>query len=85
MILFLFLLCELNAFYLKYLLWIPPAHPINIYRLFVFFLFTLPAIREVYQYLSDPRCKRIGMRAATDPVLDREMADLQRCEKVGKV
>ncbi|KAJ3282818.1 PSS-domain-containing protein [Rhizoclosmatium globosum] len=54
---------ELNAFYLKALLWIPPPHFINVLRLVVMFFFCMPATREVYQYLSDPRCKRIGYHA----------------------
>ncbi|KAI9350111.1 phosphatidyl serine synthase-domain-containing protein [Obelidium mucronatum] len=54
---------ELNAFYLKALLWIPPPHFINITRLIVMFFFCMPATREVYQYLSDPRCKRLGYHA----------------------
>ncbi|KAI8869095.1 PSS-domain-containing protein [Ramicandelaber brevisporus] len=55
-----FLICELNAFYLKFLLWIPPEHPLVTYRLILMFLFGLPAVREFYDYLSDPNCKRIG-------------------------
>ncbi|KAJ3062994.1 hypothetical protein HDU98_001129 [Podochytrium sp. JEL0797] len=54
---------ELNAFYLKALLWVPPPHPINIIRLVAMFFFCLPATREVYQYLSDARCKRLGHHA----------------------
>ncbi|CAO3642675.1 unnamed protein product [Cunninghamella echinulata] len=48
-----FLQCELNCFYLKYLLWVPPEHPINTYRLILAFLFALPGARDLYQYLSD--------------------------------
>ncbi|KAJ3234962.1 hypothetical protein HDU81_000981 [Chytriomyces hyalinus] len=54
---------ELNAFYLKALLWLPPPHFINVLRLVTMFLFCMPATREVYQYLSDPRCKRLGYHA----------------------
>jgi phosphatidylserine synthase 2 len=49
-----FLQAELNAFYLKYLLWIPPSNPINTYRLIFFAIAGAPAIREAYQYLIDP-------------------------------
>ena len=52
-ILFLFLLCELNAFYLKYLMWIPPSHVINILRLCLYFLVGIVAVREAYQLMSD--------------------------------
>lgn len=52
-LLFQALQCELNCFYLKYLLWVPPEHPLNTYRLTLMFLFSLPAARDVYQYLMD--------------------------------
>jgi phosphatidylserine synthase 2 len=55
--------CELNCFYLKYLLWVPPEHLLNTYRLILLFLFALPGAREVYQYISDPNCKRMGAHA----------------------
>jgi phosphatidylserine synthase 2 len=45
--------CELNCFYLKYLVWIPPEHPLLTYRLILVFFFALPATREAYQYLVD--------------------------------
>ncbi|KAI7886111.1 PSS-domain-containing protein [Lichtheimia hyalospora FSU 10163] len=59
--------CELNCFYLKYLLWVPPEHPLNTYRLTLMFLFSLPAARDVYQYLmdgpNDNGTKRLGAHA----------------------
>ena len=55
--------CELNAFYLKTLLWIPIHHPFNLSRLILYFLFSVPAVREAFQYVSDPRCKRLGTHA----------------------
>ncbi|EGF82974.1 hypothetical protein BATDEDRAFT_84504 [Batrachochytrium dendrobatidis JAM81] len=55
--------CELNAFYLKYLLWVPVSHPINLCRLLFFFFMCLPALREAYQYLTDRNCKTFGMHA----------------------
>jgi phosphatidylserine synthase 2 len=57
------LTCEMNAFYLKYLLWIPVSSRINLYRLIFYFLLCLPAVREGYQFISDPKCKRLGMFA----------------------
>ena len=48
------LMNELNAFYLKYLLWLEPPHFLNVIRLVYYFLAGMPAIRELYQYLSDP-------------------------------
>ncbi|KAK0202127.1 phosphatidyl serine synthase-domain-containing protein [Desarmillaria ectypa] len=50
-----FLAAELNPFYLKTLLWMEPDHPIVIMRLAFVFLCALPAVRELYQYINDPR------------------------------
>jgi len=50
-----FLAAELNPFYLKTLLWMEPDHPIIILRLAFIFLCALPAVRELYQYINDPR------------------------------
>ncbi|KNC47161.1 phosphatidylserine synthase [Thecamonas trahens ATCC 50062] len=51
---------ELCAFFLKTLLWIPPPHPINPLRLFVWWLIALPALREFYEFVTNPKCKRFG-------------------------
>lgn len=37
------------------LLWMEPDHPIVILRLMFVFLCALPAVRELYQYINDPR------------------------------
>ncbi|ORX63009.1 PSS-domain-containing protein, partial [Hesseltinella vesiculosa] len=58
-----FMQCELNCFYLKYLLWVPPEHPLNTYRLILMFLFALPGARDVYQYLADQKTNRLGAHA----------------------
>lgn len=50
-----FLAAELNPFYLKFLLWMEPDHPIIILRLIGVFLCGLPAVRELYTYMNDPR------------------------------
>ncbi|KAJ6585493.1 phosphatidylserine synthase 2 [Mycena capillaripes] len=50
-----FLAAELNPFYLKSLLWMEPEHPIVIMRLAFIFLCALPAVRELFQYINDPR------------------------------
>ncbi|CAG8438723.1 2400_t:CDS:2 [Scutellospora calospora] len=62
-LLFAFLQVELNSFYLKYLLWIPPDNPINTYRATLLFMCSIPATREAYQYLTDKECKRFGPQA----------------------
>lgn len=54
---------ELNAFYLKYLLWVPPAHWLNIARIALHALAGAVAVREMYQYFSDRKCKRLGAQA----------------------
>ncbi|THU92447.1 phosphatidylserine synthase 2 [Dendrothele bispora CBS 962.96] len=50
-----FLAAELNPFYLKALLWMEPDHPFVIARLAFVFLWALPAVRELYQYVNAPR------------------------------
>jgi len=55
MLLAVFLVAELNPFYLKSLLWMEPDHPIIIGRLAGIFLCGLPAVRELYQYINSPR------------------------------
>ena len=59
----LWLLCELNCFYLKYLLWIPTPHIINQVRLLSIVFSGAVALRECYQYFSDLQCKRLGTQA----------------------
>lgn len=55
----LFLLSELNAFYLKYLLWIPVEHPINLVRLILYALMGSVTIREAYQFFSENASYRV--------------------------
>jgi phosphatidylserine synthase 2 len=43
---------ELNAFFLKTLLWIPPPHFINILRLLFLWLLALPAAKEYHEFLE---------------------------------
>eukprot|EP01112_Ceratiomyxa_fruticulosa_P016204 TRINITY_DN4861_c0_g1_i1.p1 TRINITY_DN4861_c0_g1~~TRINITY_DN4861_c0_g1_i1.p1 ORF type:complete len:448 (+),score=87.58 TRINITY_DN4861_c0_g1_i1:390-1733(+) len=51
---------ELNAFFLKYLLWIPPPHPINVVRLFIWSAIGMPGLREYYSFVTDTNTKRFG-------------------------
>jgi len=39
------LLFEINHFFLKTVLWVPPLNPLNTYRLMILFLFALPGIK----------------------------------------
>jgi phosphatidylserine synthase 2 len=48
-----FLLVEVNAFFLKYVLWVPPLNPLNTYRLCLFFLLGIPAVREYYIFIEN--------------------------------
>lgn len=56
-----FLTVELNAFFLKFCLWIPPRNPLNAYRLIIWWLIALPTIREYNSYLQDRKpTKKVG-------------------------
>ena len=48
----LFLLCEVNHFFLKYELWVPPLNPLNTYRLSFMFLMGLPAVKQYYEFMD---------------------------------
>lgn len=54
---------ELNAFFLKHVLYLPSADPLNIYRLIIWWLCGCPAIREIYLYITDEKYKRLGTQA----------------------
>uniref|UniRef100_A0A0C9S9T1 CDP-diacylglycerol--serine O-phosphatidyltransferase n=1 Tax=Wollemia nobilis TaxID=56998 RepID=A0A0C9S9T1_9CONI len=56
-----FLTVELNAFFLKFCLWIPPRNPLNAYRLIIWWLIAVPTIREYNSYLQDRKpMKKVG-------------------------
>jgi len=57
------LFVELNAFFLKFVLWIPPPHPVNVARLVLWWSIGLAGTREFYQWATDPNCKRFGLGA----------------------
>ena len=48
-----FLTVELNTFFLKFCLWVPPRNPVIIYRLVLWWLIAIPTIREYNSYLQD--------------------------------
>ena len=54
---------DLNAFFLKDFLWLKPSHFVNVTRLVVWFFSACPAVREYYQFVVDPRQKRLGTQA----------------------
>ncbi|KAH8852767.1 Phosphatidylserine synthase 2 [Schistosoma japonicum] len=57
------LTAELNTFYLKFVLWVPPPHFLCLGRLIFLILMGATAIREYFEYLDDPKCKRFGRQA----------------------
>ena len=63
LIIFLFLVTELNTFYLKFVLWWKPEHWLNGARLFFMLLWGAVALREVFQSLDDPNCHTIGRQS----------------------
>lgn len=54
---------DLNSFVLKTLLWIPPSNFLNVVRLIIYFFTGMPALRQLYIYITDPNCKRLGSHA----------------------
>ncbi|KAA3476703.1 CDP-diacylglycerol--serine O-phosphatidyltransferase 1-like [Gossypium australe] len=56
-----FLTVELNTFFLKFCLWIPPRNPVVVYRLILWWLIAIPTIREYNSYLQDRKpVKKVG-------------------------
>jgi phosphatidylserine synthase 2 len=52
---------EVNAFFLKLCLWIPPRNPLNSYRLLIWWLIANPAIREYNSFLQTRKpTKKLG-------------------------
>lgn len=47
-----FLLFEVNHFFLKYVLWVPPTNPLNTIRLLLLLGIGLPGMRECYEYIE---------------------------------
>jgi len=58
-----FLLMELNTFYLKFVLWIPPPHLLNPIRLLFSLLWGAVCLRETFQLLDDPSCEQLGRQS----------------------
>ncbi|XP_073007063.1 CDP-diacylglycerol--serine O-phosphatidyltransferase 2-like isoform X2 [Typha latifolia] len=56
-----FMTVELNTFFLKFCLWIPPRNPLVVYRLILWWLIAIPTIREYNSYLQDSKpTKKVG-------------------------
>ncbi|XP_070283233.1 phosphatidylserine synthase 2 isoform X2 [Myotis yumanensis] len=59
-----FLLAELNTFYLKFVLWLPPEHSLVLLRLVFFVNVGGVAMREIYDFMDDPKPhKKLGQQA----------------------
>uniref|UniRef100_A0A8C7QM81 Phosphatidylserine synthase n=1 Tax=Oncorhynchus mykiss TaxID=8022 RepID=A0A8C7QM81_ONCMY len=63
-IIFMFLLAELNTFYLKFVLWMPPEHYLVLLRLVFFVNVGGVAMREIYDFMDDPKFyRKLGQQA----------------------
>ncbi|MEE6499376.1 hypothetical protein FKM82_003427 [Ascaphus truei] len=63
-LIFLFLLAELNTFYLKFVLWMPPEHYLVLLRLVFFVNVGGVAMREIYDFMDDLKFhKKLGQQA----------------------
>jgi len=58
-----FLITELNTFYLKFVLWVPPNHLLNPIRLLFILLWGAVCLRETFQLLDDPECDKLGRQS----------------------
>ena len=56
----LFLTCEANAFFLKFVLWIPPNNHLNLIRLAFWLPFGAHVLREYHEFVVDVNVKKIG-------------------------
>lgn len=57
------LLAELNAFFLKFVLYVPPPSMLNVVRLLLLAALSAPAVGEYYEYIQPKQGqekKRIG-------------------------
>ncbi|XP_071618496.1 phosphatidylserine synthase 2 isoform X6 [Heliangelus exortis] len=67
-IIFVFLLAELNTFYLKFVLWMPPEHYLVLLRLVFFVNVGGVAMREIYDFMDDP-CFSLELSSSCSLVL----------------
>ena len=49
-----FLFAELNTFYVKYVLWVPPPNFLNLVRLMFYLLGGAVGMREAFEYFDNP-------------------------------
>lgn len=51
---------ELNTFFLKHILEVPPGHQLSVLRLMLISFIVAPSLRQYYSYVSDTRVKKLG-------------------------
>ncbi|XP_068717392.1 phosphatidylserine synthase 2-like [Montipora capricornis] len=76
-----FLIAELNLFYLKFILWIPPPHFLMQARLLLFLCIGAVALNETFHHMDDPTCKRFGQQAWVVSAI--EATEVLICVKFG--
>ncbi|KAJ6228185.1 hypothetical protein M0813_09012 [Anaeramoeba flamelloides] len=54
------LVIELNSFFLKRPLWVPSNHPLTILRVGGWGFWGIVAVRDYFEYFTNPNCKKIG-------------------------
>lgn len=54
------MICELDAFFLKFILHVQPKSPLNVYRLLLWWAVGMVALRDYYAFITDPKIKRLG-------------------------
>ncbi|KAI6180453.1 Phosphatidylserine synthase 1 [Aphelenchoides besseyi] len=56
------LISELNTFFLKHVFAVDTSHPVVFWRIIFIALISAPTIRQYYVYVTDPSIKRLGMQ-----------------------
>jgi len=56
------LVSELNTFFLKHVFAVDTSHPVVFWRIILIALISAPTIRQYYSYVTDPKVKRLGMQ-----------------------
>uniref|UniRef100_A0A914VZN9 Phosphatidylserine synthase n=1 Tax=Plectus sambesii TaxID=2011161 RepID=A0A914VZN9_9BILA len=56
------LVTELNTFFLKHIFAVDTSHPLVFFRIILVAFISAPTIRQYYLYATDPRIKRLGMQ-----------------------
>uniref|UniRef100_A0A0K0DR10 Phosphatidylserine synthase n=1 Tax=Angiostrongylus cantonensis TaxID=6313 RepID=A0A0K0DR10_ANGCA len=76
------LLTELNTFFLKHVFAVDTKHPVVFGRIILMALVSAPSIRQYYLYSTDPLVKRIGMQSWVYCALTASEAAI--CVKFGR-